>query len=59
MASALNSVYVIVVTLVALGGVLFVASISTERSTPRWVNWGSILIALLFVLLLGVQFLVL
>lgn len=58
MASALNALYVALVVLVALAGSLFVASVDTTRSSPRWVEWSSVAIVLLFVLLVGVQFLV-
>jgi len=58
MASALNSVYVLVVVLVALAGTLFVASVDTTRSAPRWLEWSSVVLAMLFVVLVGVQFLV-
>lgn len=57
MASALNSVYVIAVVLVGLVGSLFVASVRTTRSSPRWLELSTVAVVLLFVLLLGVQFL--
>jgi len=58
MASALNAVYVILVVLVALAGSLFVASVDTTRSSSRWLEWSSVAVVMLFVLLIGVQFLV-
>lgn len=58
MASALNAVYVAAVVLVALAGSLFVASVDTTRSSSRWLEWSSVLIVLLFVLLVGFQFIV-
>ncbi len=58
MASALNAVYVAAVVLVALAGSLFVASVNTTESSPRWLELSSVAIVLLFVLLVGAQFLV-
>jgi uncharacterized membrane protein YhdT len=54
----LNTVYVIAVVLVALAGTLFVASVDSSRSTPRWLEWSSVAAVLLFTLLVGVQLLV-
>jgi hypothetical protein len=51
-------VYVIAVVVVALAGTLFVASVDSSRSTPRWLEWSSVAAVLLFTLLVGVQLLV-
>jgi uncharacterized membrane protein YhdT len=58
MASALNAVYLIAVVLVALAGTLFVASVDTTGSSERWLEWSSVVLVVLFVVLVGVQFLV-
>jgi len=58
MASALNAVYVAAVVLVAFVGSVFVASVDSTRSSPRWLEWSSVLVVLLFVLLVGFQFIV-
>ncbi|MEF8782790.1 MAG: hypothetical protein V5A39_07300 [Haloarculaceae archaeon] len=57
MASALNSLYVVAIVIVGLAGSLFVASVQTPRSSSRWLELSSVAIVLLFVLLVGVQFL--
>lgn len=56
MASALNAVYVAAVVAVALAGSVFVANVDTTHSSPRWLEWSSVLIVLLFVVLVGFQF---
>ena len=58
MASALNAVYVVAVVIIGIAGSLFVANVQTTRSSPRWLELSSVAVVLLFVLLLGVQFLV-
>lgn len=59
MASALNSLYVVAVVVIGIVGSLFVANVQTTRSSPRWLELSSVAVVLLFVLLLGAQFLVL
>lgn len=56
MAGILNSVYLIVVVLIAVAGSLFVASVDSE-SSPRWLELGSALVVLVFLLAMGTQFL--
>lgn len=56
MAGILNSVYLIVVVLLAVAGSLFVASVDSE-SSPRWLEFGSVAVVLVFLLAMGAQFL--
>lgn len=56
MAGLLNSVYLVVVVLIAVAGSLFVASVDSE-SSPRWLELGSVLVVLGFLLAMGAQFL--
>ena len=56
MAGILNSVYLVVVILIAIAGSLFVASIDSD-SSPRWLELGSVLVVLVFLLAMGTQFL--
>lgn len=57
MASALNWVYVLAIVLVALVGTLYTVNVETNGSSPRWLDWSSIGIVMLFVLLVGGAFL--
>ncbi|MFB6117738.1 hypothetical protein [Halosegnis sp.] len=57
MAGVLNTVYIIVATLVAVLGVLFVASTDTTESSPRWLEVGAVATVLVFLLAMGAQLL--
>lgn len=57
MASALNTVYLLLIVLVGIIGTLFVASIRTTDTSARWLKLSSVGIVVLFLVALGVQFL--
>lgn len=57
MASALNTVYLLLILLVGIIGTLFIASIRTTDTSARWLKLSSVVIVVLFLVALGVQFL--
>lgn len=57
MATILNAIYLIAVILIGIVGTLFVASVHTTESSPRWLELSSVGVVLLFLLALGIQFL--
>jgi len=58
MAGLLNTVYLVVATLVAVGGLAVVATTTTDldRSGSRWVNWSMLVVGALFLLALAAGF---
>lgn len=58
MAGLLNTIYLVVATLVAVGGLAVVATTTNDldRSGSRWVNWSMLVVGALFLLALAAGF---